>query len=342
MIQARHIAQAYYIHAAVQSMGLIGAQMSVFQPDRSQLCQGAMTELLCRMKQGIQKYQQVQRRPYNRQWHEVAAFDHAKLLRIGNEKKGAKPVLLVPSFINSAEIFDVHPDQSFAGFLMDSGYVPYIIQWDRPQDKAVVPYGAYVDFNLDPAIDWILDRHEGVLDAVGYCLGGTILALSQRLEQVSHCVFAAAPWDFTKLPVHVPALQMGQGNVTAEQIHMACVAADPLAGFHKFSQFYDMPGGKKADLFVAIEDWLADGRPMSSDLLEFWHGHDWKEGVEILCPALLVLPHRDQLVPYSAAISLQDQCRHAQVFRPQTGHIGFIASQQAQQNIWSEILRFLS
>jgi poly(3-hydroxyalkanoate) synthetase len=133
---------------------------------------------------------------------------------------------------------------------------------------------------------------------------------------------------------------------------------DPLAIAEKFRRFGHMAqDSDAARLFVAIEDWLNDGVPLSGvtarELLDAWFGEnlpvqgEWRvaglpiDPASIDAPALVAAPRRDRIVPPGAARALAASLPSATLWEPDTGHVGMIAGRQARTLLWEALRDWL-
>lgn len=110
------------------------------------------------------------------------------------------PVFICMPLINTWTVFDLVPTRSVIEFLRDAGVPLYVLDWGRPGDEdAERPLSDLVDKVLGRCLDRSL-RHAGVekMDAIGYCVGGTMLAvhLARHPGKVGRVAFLATPIDF--------------------------------------------------------------------------------------------------------------------------------------------------
>ncbi len=88
-----------------------------------------------------------------------------------------EPILIVPAWIMKYYILDLTSQRSLVAYLRDQGFEVYIISWKNP-GKAEAELGLqdYIDLGLRAAVARVLGGGARQLHAVGYCLGGTLLA----------------------------------------------------------------------------------------------------------------------------------------------------------------------
>jgi polyhydroxyalkanoate synthase len=121
------------------------------------------------------------------------------------EKVLKKPLLIVPPWINKYYVLDLTPEKSFIKWCVDQGLTVFCISWVNPDARlAQKSWEDYVREGPYAALEAIKDATgEEQVHAVGYCVGGTLLAIAlaamaahQDNRFVSATMFAAQV-DFT-------------------------------------------------------------------------------------------------------------------------------------------------
>jgi polyhydroxyalkanoate synthase len=94
------------------------------------------------------------------------------------EKAFKRPLLIVPPWINKYYILDLREKNSFIKWAVDSGFTVFVISWVNPDaalaGKTFEDYLSDGPFAALEAIEAATGERE--VNAVGYCLGGTLLA----------------------------------------------------------------------------------------------------------------------------------------------------------------------
>ena len=89
-----------------------------------------------------------------------------------------RPLLIVPPWINKFYVLDLQPKNSFIKWCVDQGHTVFVISWVNPDER--LAQKSFEDYMLEgplAALDAIdAATGERSVNAVGYCLGGTLLA----------------------------------------------------------------------------------------------------------------------------------------------------------------------
>jgi len=86
--------------------------------------------------------------------------------------------LIIPPWINKFYVLDLQPKNSFIRWCVEQGHTVFVISWINPDEKLAEK--SFEDYMLEGPLA-ALDAIEAAVDerrvnAVGYCLGGTLLA----------------------------------------------------------------------------------------------------------------------------------------------------------------------
>ena len=89
-----------------------------------------------------------------------------------------RPLLILPPWINKFYILDLRPKNSFVRYAVSQGHTVFMVSWVNPDERlANAGFEDYMKDGVFAALDAIkLATGETDVNAIGYCLGGTLLA----------------------------------------------------------------------------------------------------------------------------------------------------------------------
>jgi polyhydroxyalkanoate synthase subunit PhaC len=121
------------------------------------------------------------------------------------EKVLKRPLLIVPPWINKFYILDLNPEKSFIRWAVSQGLTVFCISWVNPEAQhAEKGFEHYMREGIFAALDAIeQSTGEKKVTAIGYCVGGTLLATTmaymaaKRDKRIDSATFFTAQVDFT-------------------------------------------------------------------------------------------------------------------------------------------------
>src|SRR5713101_8207119 len=116
-----------------------------------------------------------------------------------------RPLLIVPPWINKYYVLDLTPEKSFIKWCVDQGLTVFVISWINPDERlAQKGFADYMHEGPLEALDVVARiTGEDKVNAVGYCVGGTLLAVTlaymagKRDDRVTSATFLTTQVDFT-------------------------------------------------------------------------------------------------------------------------------------------------
>jgi polyhydroxyalkanoate synthase len=112
-----------------------------------------------------------------------------------------RPLVIIPPWINKFYILDLQPKNSFVKYAVDSGFQTFLISWRNPDAAmAHITFEDYLDRGAGAATKAAM-AITSASDAnyVGYCLGGTLLAIFLAYAERKGESFANAATFFAAL-----------------------------------------------------------------------------------------------------------------------------------------------
>ncbi|KGD97086.1 poly(3-hydroxyalkanoate) polymerase [Achromobacter sp. RTa] len=189
-----------------------------------------------------------------------------------------RPIVIVPPNINKFYILDLQPENSFVRHAVEQGYTVFLISWRNPvaSDTDGVDRATWSDY-LDNAVLQALRVASDItrqpqVNALGFCVGGTMLASALALAEArgEHPVAS-----LTLLTSLLDFHDTGVLNVFVDEAHA-------LLRDHQLGKGGLMPGRELATTFsflrpnelvwnYVVGNYLKGQKPPAFDLL-FWNG----------------------------------------------------------------------
>lgn len=184
------------------------------------------------------------------------------------------PLVLFPPWINKFYILDLKEQNSLIRWITDQGYTLFVVSWINPTEE-------YADAGLE---DYVEDGYLAAIreakaicevpkvNVVGYCIGGTTLALTLSLmkqlgdDSVNSATFFTALTDFSDQGEFTPFLQNDFiDGIEAEIDEHGLLPSYIMARTFSFLRSNDLVYGP------AIRSYMMGETPPAFDLL-FWNG----------------------------------------------------------------------
>jgi polyhydroxyalkanoate synthase subunit PhaC len=118
-----------------------------------------------------------------------------------------RPLLIVPPWINKFYVLDLQPKNSFIKWAVDQGHTLFVISWVNPDERLAEK--GFEDYLLEgplAALDAIEQATgERQVNAIGYCLGGTLLAstaaylAARNDDRIASATYFVTLVDFTEV-----------------------------------------------------------------------------------------------------------------------------------------------
>ena len=190
------------------------------------------------------------------------------------EKVYKKPLLIVPPWINKFYILDLKPENSFIKWAVEKGYTVFVVSWANPdesfKDKS---FDDYVEEGIFAALDGVEQATgERQVSAIGYCIGGTLLAAilarmaAENDDRITAATFFAAQVDFEDAgDLKVFTSEDGINKLEAEIGDKGYLDATSMAATFNMLRPNDLIW------FFVINNYLMGKEPPVFDLL-YWNG----------------------------------------------------------------------
>ncbi len=189
------------------------------------------------------------------------------------EQVAKRPLLIVPPWINKFYILDLRPKNSFVRWAVGEGHTVFMISWVNPDETmADKGFDDYMKDGLFAALDAIEQATgERQVNAIGYCLGGTLLATTlpwMKLhgdDRIQTATFFVTMTDFAEageLGVFIDEEQLSQLE--------AKMGRDGVLQGADMAQTFNMLRANDLIWSFVVNNYLLGNEPFQFDLL-YWN-----------------------------------------------------------------------
>jgi polyhydroxyalkanoate synthase len=117
-----------------------------------------------------------------------------------------RPLLIIPPWINKYYILDLREKNSLIKWTVDQGHTVFVVSWVNPDER--LARKTFDDYMLEGPLAALeaIEKATGEkqVNAVGYCLGGTLLACTlaymavKKIDRIASATFLTTMVDFTE------------------------------------------------------------------------------------------------------------------------------------------------
>ena len=188
------------------------------------------------------------------------------------EKVYAKPLLIIPPWINKFYILDINPKKSMVKWLTEQGHTVFVVSWVNPDQR----HGnkSWEDYMFEgglAAIDAVLrETKQKSMHLAAYCVGGTMAGTlmaylgKSKDKRVASCTFFTAQLDFQdagELQIFVDEHIL---EVVGEDMDKGYMPADRMANAFNMLRANDLIWG------YMVSNYMLGKEPFPFDLL-YWN-----------------------------------------------------------------------
>ncbi|MBB4302400.1 polyhydroxyalkanoate synthase [Rhodobium orientis] len=184
-----------------------------------------------------------------------------------------RPLLIVPPWINKFYILDLNADKSFIRWAVGEGHTVFVISWVNPDQRlARKSFEHYMMEGVLEALK-VVEKATGEseVNAVGYCVGGTLLAVTlaylaaKKDKRIASATFFTTQIDFT----HAGDLKVFVDKEQIETVERRMAERGYLEGRRMANAFNLLRSNDLIWPYV-VNNYLKGREPFPFDLL-YWN-----------------------------------------------------------------------
>ena len=191
-----------------------------------------------------------------------------------------RPLLICPPWINKFYILDLNPQKSFIRWAIEQGHTVFVISWINPDERhGAKGWEAYIREGLQYGLDTIeTATGERDVNAIGYCVGGTLLAAALALmaregdDRIKSATFFTTQVDFT----HAGDLKVFVDEEQVAAVEKSMNEKGYLDGTKMATAFNMLRSGDLIWPYV-INNYMRGKDPLPFDLL-YWNADSTRMG----------------------------------------------------------------
>ncbi|MEP5761386.1 MAG: class I poly(R)-hydroxyalkanoic acid synthase [Litoreibacter sp.] len=190
------------------------------------------------------------------------------------DKVHATPLIIFPPWINKFYIMDLKAQNSLIRWIVEQGYTLFVVSWVNPDETyADVGIDTYIEEGYLAAIDQVKQiTGEKQINAVGYCIAGTMLSICLGLLEKRGDKSVKSATFFTTLTDFEDPGEMGVflDDDFVDGIERQAVAEGYLHSYFMSRTFSYL---RANDLVYgpAVRNYMMGEKPPAFDLL-YWNG----------------------------------------------------------------------
>jgi polyhydroxyalkanoate synthase len=212
----------------------------------------------------------------------IARSDMAEIIQYepSTKKVLKRPLLICPPWINKYYILDLNPEKSFIRWAVEQGHTVFVISWVNPDERhGKKDWEAYIREGIQFGLDTVEEATgEDEVNAIGYCVGGTLLAAALALmtqegdERIVSATLFTTQVDFT----HAGDLKVFADQEQLDMLERSMAGKGYLEGSRMAMAFNMLRSGDLIWPYV-VNNYMRGKEPLPFDLL-YWNSDATRMG----------------------------------------------------------------